>query len=341
MSGDPDCLARSDPEWEHLVPHYALTAGLLPGQNAPWSELVYFAGTFDGYIVRHNVQALSDFEEEVRRRFLSDGMLPDGLTLLRTALFAEQRRDHFTDWSQGDDPSTMRFVHALVERMRGIVTSGAHVAPPAWTPGGIRDRVMNAFDRLLVGYASWGGHRFHGWTNYADERNFLGPVVWSERDCGLRFALELEREWPGATHMEFAIGKATRADFDKRIEKAQRVDIAVSDLAAFVEDADSQERFRTHRHEAFFEVKWLLKGWRGEAFEMDARKRVAAIPADLAKLAHHLELGRCEVAGMLVVDDESYFDEQSEADAWPSEVWRLVAGPSALRRRGLLSTTKP
>src|SRR5262249_14998621 len=159
---------------------------------------------------------------------------------------------------------------------------------------GIRDRLMNAFDRLLVAYASWGGHAFHGWTNYQDEQNFLGPVIWSERDCGLRFALELEREWPGAVHMEFAIGKATRADFDAAVEKAQRVDLAVSDLGSFSEDATSQERFRTLRHEAFIEVKWLLKGWRGQAFEMDARKRVLAVPVDLAKLARHAQLGRCE-----------------------------------------------
>jgi hypothetical protein len=148
--------------------------------------------------------------------------------------------------------------------------------------------------------------------------------------------MELEREWPGATHMEFAIGRATRADFEKTVEKAQRVDIAVSDLSGFIEDADSQSRFRAHRHEAFFEAKWLLKGWRGQAFEMDANKRVAAIPADLAKLARHLELGRCEIGGMLVIDDESYFEESGSVGPWPDDVWRLVVGPSALASRGLI-----
>jgi hypothetical protein len=133
--------------------------------------------------------------------------------------------------------------------------------------------------------------------------------------------------------MEFAIGKATRADFTSP-EKAQRVDIAVSDLSAFVENETAQERFRSHRHAAFFEVKWLLKGWRGERFEMDAAKRVKAVKPDLAKLANHLALGRCTVAGMLIVDDEDYFFERGET-AWPAGVWRLVLGPSALVRRGL------
>ena len=330
--------ATEPPErtWSRVIPHYALTPELLPEPKAPWSELVFFAGTFDGYVVRASAPALSAFVEDVRARFLASGELPEGLTLLRTALFAEQRRDRFTEWSLRDDPDTMRFIHGLVERMRELVSSGAHVAPVTSSPGGIRDRVMNAFDRLLVGYAGWGGHAYHGWTNYDDEHNFLGPVIWSERDCGLRFALELEREWPGATHMEFAIGKASRADFDRAAEKAQRVDLAVSDLASFVEDPTSQQRFRTQRHEAFIEVKWLLKGWRGQAFEMDAKKRVAAIPTDLAKLARHVELGRCEVAAMLVVDDEGYFEEHGDRDAWPADVWRLVVGPDALRKRGLL-----
>jgi hypothetical protein len=89
---------------------------------------------------------------------------------------------------------------------------------------------MNAFDRLLVGYADWGGYRYHGWTSYEDPRNFQGPVVWSERDCDLRFAFELEREWPRAVHIEFAIPKASRVGYDPVTEKFQRVDVAISDF---------------------------------------------------------------------------------------------------------------
>jgi hypothetical protein len=193
---------------------------------------------------------------------------------------------------------------------------------------------MNAYDRLLVGYASWGGHRYHGWTSYEDERNFLGPAIWSERDCDLRFAFELEKEWPGAIHMEFAIAKSSRADYDPGVEKFQRVDVAVSDLASFVEDAGSQARFQTHRHEAFFEVKWFVKGWGNNR---DAKSRNADIPLDVAKLARHVQLGRCAVAGMLTFDDEGYFGQQTFDGQWPENVWRLYVGPAALHRRGLLS----
>ncbi len=70
--------------------------------------------------------------------------------------------------------------------------------------------------------------------SYEDEANFLGPRIWSERNCDLRMCLELEKEWPGAVHQEFAISKSSRADFDPVTEKASRVDVAVSDLSGFI-----------------------------------------------------------------------------------------------------------
>jgi hypothetical protein len=196
--------------------------------------------------------------------------------------------------------------------------------------------VVDAYERLVFAYADWGGHRYHGWTDYSDPYNYFGPVIRSERDCTLRLAMELERDWPGGVHMEFPISKANFANFDPAAEKQQRVDLAVSDFSTFVEDETSQERFRSHRHEAFIEVKWLLKGWRGNAFEMDARKRVQAVAQDLDKLANHVRLGRCAVAAMFVVDDEDYFHQNGGALQWPPDVWRLLLGPHTLRRYGLL-----
>jgi hypothetical protein len=319
--------------WDRVIPHYGLTAGMLPDPESSWDELVHFAGTFDGYVVFPEMSAFSDFAAAGRESFARDGTLPEGLTMLRTALHGEQRCSY---WDEGEppDPETLRYIHAIVERIRALVVAGAHMSPQPWSVGGIRDKVMNAYDRLLVGYASWGGHRYHGWTAYEDERNFLGPVIWSERDCDVRFAFELEKEWPGAIHMEVAISRSSRADYDPGAEKFQRVDVAVSDLASFVEDAGSQDRFRRHRHEAFFEVKWFLKGWKGNR---DAKARWADIPVDAAKLARHMELGRCAVAGMLVFDDEGWFDQQSLEGPWPKDVWRLYVGPWALERRGLLA----
>jgi hypothetical protein len=321
--------------WNRVIPHFDLTPELLPQPSAGWDELVYFAGTWDGYVVLPDPGGLERVVHAGRERFNSDGALPDGMTLLRTALHGEQRADYWGE-GEGPNPEELRYIHALVERIRELVLSGANTDPPPETLGGIQDKVMNAYDRLLVGYSSWGGYRYYGWTNYDDAENYHGPVIWSERDCGLGFALELEREWPAAVHMEFAIGKTSRSDFDPTAERAQRVDLSVGDLSSFIEDESSAERFRSHRHEAFFEVKWFSKGWRGNAWEHDARKRLALVPADLAKLARHAELGRCAVAGMLIFDDEGYFDENGSDTDWPAGVWRLTVGPTALRRRGLL-----
>jgi hypothetical protein len=183
--------------------------------RALWNELVYFAGTYSGYIVCPNRQLLEALTDQTLAAFRDRGLLPDGLTMLRAALHGEQRRDYWTGWSGGPSPERMELVHAIVERIRGLVRLGEHRKPDPRTVGGVQDKVMNAYERLLTAYADWGGHRVHGWTDYPDPRNFHGPVIWSERDCGLRLAMELEREWPLGVHMEFAIGKATRDDYVK------------------------------------------------------------------------------------------------------------------------------
>jgi hypothetical protein len=130
------------------------------------------------------------------------------------------------------------------------------------------------------------------------------------------------------------IGKSSRLDYDKAGEGFQRVDVAVSELGSFVEDESSFERFRSHHHEAFFEVKWFVKGWTEKT--RDAKDRLSAVPVDVAKLTNHLRLGRCMVAGMLVVDDAGVFQGHGSTDDWPPGVWRLYVGPWALTRRELL-----
>ena len=330
-------VGRAEAErcWDRHIPHYDLAGNMLPRFEAPWEELVWFARAFDGSIVEPTATGVRELAWEWRKRFVADGALPEGLTMLRAVLHGEQRLDYWGDEPGRPEPDALRHSHALVEAIRAVVEGGAHVSPDGSTVGGIRDKVVNAFDRLLVGYAAWGGHRYHGWTSYENQHNYLGPVIWSERDCDLRFAFELEREWPQAVHMEFAIGKASRSDYDKSVEGFQRVDVAVSDLSAFAEDGTSFERFRSYRHEAFFEVKWFLKGW-GD--NRDAKNRLADIPVDVAKLANHARLGRCVVAAMLVVDDEDYFHRHGSTDDWPEDVWRLYVGPSALEGRKLIPT---
>ena len=202
-------------------------------------------------------------------------------------------------------------------------------------------RIHRAFDRLLVEYAALGGHRFHGWTNANEPRNYQGPLIWSEADCVFRFALELEREFPRQVHCEVKLNTSTRLDFPEGDEKAQQVDIGISDLTGFAADHTAYDRFRRHHHLAFIEAKWFLKGWAGHQWEFVARDQVASVQQDVDKLQRHLRLGRCAVAAMLVVDDEDFFDQRANQLIWADGVERLVCGPAELGRRGLLPQAGP
>lgn len=314
------------------IPHYGLTVRDVPAPNASWAEAVHFAGSFDGHVVCPGSALLQDFLRASRDRFAQDGSVPDGLTMLRTALFAEQRWDHHGGQESGGPD--MRYVGALLERIRSLVIAGAHLSPSPKTLGGIRDKVMNAYERLLVGYASWGGYRYRGWGGYGDKSNYSGPAVWSERDCGLKLCLELEKEWPGGVHQEFPIAKWTRSDLAEG-EAIQRVDVAVLDLAEFVEGPDAAIRFGERTHEAFFEIKWCVKGWSDGAREH--KTRLESIPADVAKLGNNIHAKRCRVAGLVVFDDGDWWRQQERAleTSWPRDVWNLYVGPSALTWRGL------
>lgn len=254
--------------------------------------------------------------------------------MLRTALAAERHFPHY-DGPRGD-PERIRFACALVADIQRLVEAGEHVAPSPWTVGGIRDKVMNAYDRLLVGYAAWGGWCYYGWDGYENPSTYLGPAIWSERDCDFRCAYELEREWPGAVHMEFPIAKWTRTDFAPP-EVVQRVDVSVSEFSGFEAGGDASTRFKDYRHEAFFELKWCTKGWSQNSRELKLRRR--SIPQDVLKLGNHIQKKRCLVAGMVVFDDEGWFHQQdlNLSHGWPTGVWRMDVGPHALRWRGLIS----
>jgi hypothetical protein len=125
----------------------------------------------------------------------------------------------------------------------------------------VLDRLHAAHGRFLAGCMEWGGHRFHGWTREADSANYLGPVIWSEVDCVLRFALELEKEFPNRVHCEVKINTSTRLHFPSDGEAGrQSVDIGVSDLSEFDAGEDAYDAFRSLRHALFVEVKWFSKG---------------------------------------------------------------------------------
>lgn len=128
--------------WDHPIPNGELKPELLPAPNAPWSELVYFAGTLDGYeALGVETEGLQAFADGIVRRYRSSGELPRNLTQLRAALFAEQRRDHWTGGWGDPGAKTMRYIHALVEAIRAAIEgsdgAGAVVAqaPPPSSAG--------------------------------------------------------------------------------------------------------------------------------------------------------------------------------------------------------------
>ena len=126
--------------------------------------------------------------------------------------------------------------------------------------GVVLDRLHGAHRRFLAGYAEWGGYRFHGWTHQTDSANYLGPVIWSEADCVLRFALELETDFPDQVHCEVKIDTSTRLDFPSDGENArQRVDIGVSDLSEFDAGESAYDAFRSLHHALLVEVKWFQR----------------------------------------------------------------------------------
>jgi hypothetical protein len=325
-----------DQLWGRRVANHRLASGILPPCAASAEMLLMFGGTFDGYLVR-SLPEMGDWVAQLLRDH-ARGRLPAlGLTMARAALFGFTRWHHHTTWDGSLPGDWRRCMQQLVEQVRTHVLAREAGRDSAPDPvARVEDSVMDAYERFLEEYARWGGYRFHGWTDFPDTRNYQGPVIWSEADCAMRFALELEREFPRSVHLEFAIGKATRLDYEPDVEKRQRIDIVVSDLATFVEDESSQQRFQTHQHSAFVETKWLVKGWRGQRFERDAVKRAASVAGDITRLARSLQLGRCLVAAMLVIDDEEFYSQSAPAaDEENARVWRLIASPQALQDRGL------
>jgi hypothetical protein len=93
----------------------------------------------------------------------------------------------------------------------------------------ITGATLRAFDRFLDLYKKFGQHRFHGSADYHDPRTYRGPMLWSEADCVYRFALELEKEFPGHVHLGFQLSAATLFPF--AASDRGEVDLAVSDLS--------------------------------------------------------------------------------------------------------------
>ena len=56
--------SSSERRWSGPIPNQDLTLEVLPEPGAPWSDLVHFATTFDGYAREAGVDELQAFANE-------------------------------------------------------------------------------------------------------------------------------------------------------------------------------------------------------------------------------------------------------------------------------------
>ena len=196
----------------------------------------------------------------------------------------------------------------------------------------LNEGLTRAFRAFTAQYSELGGHRFHGFTEHGDPRNYQGPLIWSEGDCQFRLALALEKEFPGMVHLEVPIAKFTVANYDPEVDKPQFVDIVVSDLSQFNPKRDV---FAERPHDLFIEVKYA--GHSGKKWRFVGERTIrSGVRSDLERLQRNLDLGRCRAAAMLIVDDNSYLESVAGTGmTWSPQVRALLASPTQLARRNL------
>lgn len=131
------------------IPHYALTVSDLPSPSVTWDEMTMFAASFDVCAVYPQHEAHEQFAVDTRAAFARDGLLPDGLTMLRTALSLDRHFPHFDNEYPGD-PNDMRYANALVGRIRSLVVAGAHLSPSPHIVGGIQDKGRRSGPSAIV-----------------------------------------------------------------------------------------------------------------------------------------------------------------------------------------------
>ena len=127
VSGMADQRLRFEAEWPiphevtyGLITNAALRLDHLPAGDAPELELQEFALTFDGYRELGSSARLARLANPANERWRQTGELPQTLTDLRACLFFEQRRWHH--YGEGFDEETMRYVRALIVRIREELT---------------------------------------------------------------------------------------------------------------------------------------------------------------------------------------------------------------------------
>src|SRR4051812_14341960 len=130
-----------------------LSAADLPRPNAPWAEISEFAGTYNGYAAHGGLEGLARFARALRGMHDAGWRLPPDVAALRSALFFEQRSDHFS--SSADDSATLAYIHALVEALRDAVRPGGE--PDRGDPDPVADALPAMAEHLERTSADRGG----------------------------------------------------------------------------------------------------------------------------------------------------------------------------------------
>lgn len=105
---------------EH-IPNEDLEEPMLPAPFADWKLISPFAFSFHAYEYYGDFGKCAQLANGAVKSFKGNNSLPQTLTELRVCLFFEQRRK--VHQSVDFDEEKMRYIHALVEAIRGKVKS--------------------------------------------------------------------------------------------------------------------------------------------------------------------------------------------------------------------------
>lgn len=98
-----------------------LTEQDFPNQDADWDSITPFALSFNGYHHAGSSVKCIRIANKYSDNYKKDSTLPSTLTELRTCLFAEQRRVHWT--TVVDMETHLNYMRTLIEAIRKKVTS--------------------------------------------------------------------------------------------------------------------------------------------------------------------------------------------------------------------------
>ena len=220
-------------------------------------------------------------------------------------------------------PNSLDFTMEHWERARVAHPENPHGATAADRQ--LDRRLRDAADRFLALYARYGGWRHHGRPDATDPGGYAGPLFWQEDDVRFRFASELEREFPGAVHLNSLLSSATVQGWDAEQDgERQHVDILLDDLRDFEDGPDALRRFAERTSVAFVETRFI----RLRRQARDVERDLQGVVDDVARLGRHWQAGRAGRTIMLVADDDGLLPAARETMPWPAGVELVHAGPS-------------